>query len=180
MEWVVDASIFQDMRTHGNTNWIAKELVMSAVLWVWSEKSQLTAAFGEAMVWSQRLLTKLGYYARECNGIVYVGPDSATRKNQPPLVLRLIHLKNERGDVYLLTNVLNSREAWGASQPNQCRAGNSSGAIHSLSLVRSSRGRSRSLDPPSECCHRQLQKTKFKASAIPPPQERRSLSRKTN
>jgi hypothetical protein len=26
MEWVVDASIFQDMRTHGNTNWIAKEL----------------------------------------------------------------------------------------------------------------------------------------------------------
>ena len=28
---------------------------------------------------------------------------------QPPLVLRLIHLKGERGDVYLLTNVLNSR-----------------------------------------------------------------------
>ena len=39
MEWVVDASIFQDMRTHGNTSWIAKELVMLAVLWVWSEKS---------------------------------------------------------------------------------------------------------------------------------------------
>ncbi len=281
----------EDMRTHGNTNWIAKELVMLAVLWVWSEKSQLTAAFGEATVWSQRLigraavgsyqaltnalvtyggqlvpllwnrlqrlmeevgkehwrigvwlplavdgsrastprtktnekafraanygkgktakyrkkksknkrkknrtkvetvtpqiwltllwhmglrlpwcwkmgpsdsserehfremlmqqsfpentlfcgdagftgydfwksimdrdhhflirvganvrlLTKLGYYARECNGIVYVWPDSAARKNQPPLVLRLIHLKSERGNVYLLTNVLNAR-----------------------------------------------------------------------
>jgi hypothetical protein len=56
-----------------------------------------------------RLLTKLGYYARERDGIVYVWPDSAARKKQPPLVLRLIHLKSERGDVYLLTNVLNSR-----------------------------------------------------------------------
>ncbi|HSF92562.1 MAG TPA: transposase, partial [Paracoccaceae bacterium] len=57
-----------------------------------------------------RLLTKLGYYARERNGIVYVWPDSAARKKQPPLVLRLIHLKSEWGDVYLLTNVLNGRD----------------------------------------------------------------------
>ncbi|MCD4727618.1 MAG: transposase [Pirellulales bacterium] len=293
MEWVIDASIFEDIETHGNTKWIAKELVMLAVLWVWSEKSQLTAAFREAVVWSERLigraavgsyqaltnalvtcgerlvpllwsrlqrlmeevgkehwrigiwlplavdgsrastprtktngeafraanygksnsakyrkknrktknkrkknrvkaetvtpriwlallwhmglrlpwcwkmgpsdsserehfremlvqqsfpentlfcgdagftgydfwksimdqghhflirvgtnvrlLAKLGYYARECNGIVYVWPDSAARKKQPPLILRLIHLKNDRGDIYLLTNVLNSR-----------------------------------------------------------------------
>ena len=45
MEWVVDQSIFQDVTTHGNTNWVAKDLVMLAVLWVWSEKSQLTGAF---------------------------------------------------------------------------------------------------------------------------------------
>jgi hypothetical protein len=56
-----------------------------------------------------QLLTKLGYYARERDGIVYAWPDSAARKKQPPLILRLIHLKGERGDVYLLTNVLNSR-----------------------------------------------------------------------
>ena len=56
MEWVVDASIFENIETHGNTKWIAKELVMLAVLWVWSEKSQLTAAFGEAIVWSERLI----------------------------------------------------------------------------------------------------------------------------
>jgi hypothetical protein len=56
-----------------------------------------------------RLITKLGYYARERNGIVYVWPESAARKKQPPLILRLIHLKGERGDIYLLTNVLNSR-----------------------------------------------------------------------
>jgi hypothetical protein len=291
MEWCVDESIFQNLKTHGNISWIAKDLVMLAVLWVWSEKSQLTAAFEEAVVWSKRLfggvavgsyqaltnalvryggqlvpslwnrlhqlmeqvaddhwriglwlaiavdgsrvstprakanenafraanygksnsakyrkkkgknkrkknrvkaetvtpqiwitllwhmtlrlpwswklgpsdssershfrdmlatqkfpkntlfcgdagfvgydlwrsiidaehhflirvggnvrlLTKLGYYARERDGIVYVWPDSAARKKQPPLVLRLIHLKGQRGDVYLLTNVLNSR-----------------------------------------------------------------------
>jgi len=57
-----------------------------------------------------RLLTKLGYYAKEKNGIVYVWPDSAARQKQPPLTLRLIHLRGERGDVYLLTNVLSGRE----------------------------------------------------------------------
>jgi hypothetical protein len=291
MEWVLDGRIFHEVKVHGNTSWIAKDLVMLAVLWVWSEKSQLTVAFEEAVVWSKRLLgrvavgsyqaltsalvtyggqlvpllwnrlqrlmeevgkehwriggwlalacdgsrasaprtksnenafraanygksnsakyrkrknknkrkknrakaetvtpqiwltllwhmglrlpwcwkmgpsdsserqhvqdmlmhqsfpentlfcgdagftgydfwklimdhghhflirvganvrllTKLGYYARERNGIVYVWPDSAARKKQPPLVLRLIHLRSERGDVYLLTNVLNPR-----------------------------------------------------------------------
>jgi hypothetical protein len=291
IEWVIDQSIFQDLKIHGNVKWVGSDLVTLAVLWVWSEKSQLTAAFKEASVWSKRLLgrvavgsyqamttalvrygeqlipllwnrlqglmeqvgkdhwrigrwlplavdgsristprtkaneevfrasnygkgktaryrkkksknkrkknrakaetvtpqiwltllwhmglrlpwcwklgpsnsserehfqnmlmkqkfpentlfcgdagftgydlwkliidaghsflirvggnvrllRKLGYYARERNGIVYVWPDSAARKKQPPLVLRLIHLKSERGDVYLLTNVLNSR-----------------------------------------------------------------------
>lgn len=292
MEWVIDQSIFDNLKTHGNTKWIAKDLVMLAVLWVWSEKAQLTAAFSEARTWSKRLfgrvaissyqgltgalvtyggklvpliwdrlhqrmeqvsekhwrigrwlplavdgsrvstprtkdnekafraanygkgktakyrknkgkkngrkknrvaaktvtpqiwltllwhmgmrlpwcwktgpsdaserghfqdmlqkvvfpiytlfcgdagftgydlwkmimdkghsfvirvgsnvrlLKKLGYYARERNGIVYVWPNSAARKNQPPLILRLIHLKSERGDVYLLTNILSSR-----------------------------------------------------------------------
>lgn len=292
MEWIIDASIFQDIKTHGNVRWLTKDLAMLAVLWVWSANSSLTAAFGEARTWSERLfggvavksyqalttalvtygqqmvpalwkrlhslmkktgdehwriggwlplavdgsrvstprtkknekafcaanygkgktakyrkkkgknrrrkkrrvaantvtpqvwltllwhmgmrlpwswkmgssnaserahfqemlceqefpentlfcgdagftgydlwrliideghsflirvganvrlLTKLGYHARERNGIVYVWPDSAARKNKPPLVLRLIHLKGEHGDVYLLTNVLNVR-----------------------------------------------------------------------
>jgi hypothetical protein len=291
MNWVVDASIFQDLKTHGNISWITTELVMLAVLWVWSEKPQLTAAFQEATVWSKRLigrvavgsyqaltsalvtyggqivprlwhrlhglmkkvgkahwriggwlplavdgsrvgtprtkanegafraanygkgktakyrkkksqnkrkknrakaetvtpqiwltlvwhmglrlpwcwkmgpsdsserghfqellkgqdfpkktlfcgdagftgydfwksimdrdhsflirvganvrlLTKLGYYAQERDGIVYVWPNEAVRQKQPPLTLRLIHLRSERGDIYLLTNVLNPR-----------------------------------------------------------------------
>ncbi len=291
MEWAVDQSIFKDIKIHGNANWLAKDLVMLAVLWVWSEKSQLTVAFKESHFWAKRLfgsaavasyqaltnalaayggrfvpllwtrlqelmeeagkehwrvglwmalavdgsristprtkanekafrapnygkgvtakrkkkktknkrkknrskaetvtpqiwitllwhmglrlpwswklgpsnsserahfqemlkkqkfpentlfcgdagfvgydlwqsiiqkdhsflirvggnvklLTKLGFYSREHDGIVYAWPDSSARKKQPPLVLRLIHLKGERGDVYLLTNVLNSR-----------------------------------------------------------------------
>jgi len=56
-----------------------------------------------------RLLMKLGYHAREYDGIVYVWLESAARKKQSPLILRLIHLKSERGDVYLLTNVLNPK-----------------------------------------------------------------------
>ena len=48
MDWVVDQSIFQDLKTHGNSSWIAERLVMLAVLWVWSDKSQQTVAFQEA------------------------------------------------------------------------------------------------------------------------------------
>jgi hypothetical protein len=55
-----------------------------------------------------RLLKKLGWYARERDGIVYSWPDLAMRKKQPPLVLRLLQLKDARnGNIYLVTNVLN-------------------------------------------------------------------------
>jgi hypothetical protein len=50
MNWVVDASIFHNLKTHGNTSWTAVHLVILAVLWVWSEKLQLTLAFAEAAV----------------------------------------------------------------------------------------------------------------------------------
>jgi hypothetical protein len=52
-----------------------------------------------------RLLKRLGY-VRERAGIVYCWPQEAMRKNRPPLVLRLLHFRDGRGDVYLVTNVL--------------------------------------------------------------------------
>lgn len=52
-----------------------------------------------------RLLKNLGY-ARQKGGIVYLWPHAAARKKQPPIVLRLIEIKNERGSMYLVTNVL--------------------------------------------------------------------------
>ncbi len=56
-----------------------------------------------------RLLTNLGYF-RERNGIVYCWPNAAMKKNQLPLVLRLLHFRDGRGEVYLVTNVLSEKE----------------------------------------------------------------------
>ena len=56
-----------------------------------------------------QLLKELGY-VRERNCIVYSWPDAASKKKQPPLVLRLLHFKDPRnGDVYLVTNVLDEK-----------------------------------------------------------------------
>ena len=51
-----------------------------------------------------RLLKKLGY-AREYNHIVYLWPDQAAKKEQPPLALRLIVIHNGKHPVYLVTDL---------------------------------------------------------------------------
>lgn len=55
-----------------------------------------------------RLLKKLGV-ARESEGIVYVWPNQAARRKQPPLMLRLVVLEGPRHPWYLVTSVLNPR-----------------------------------------------------------------------
>ena len=54
------------------------------------------------------LLKKLGC-ARQHEHTVYLWPDSAAKKNQPPLVLRLIVLHNGKHPVYLVTNLPKSQ-----------------------------------------------------------------------
>ena len=54
-----------------------------------------------------RLLKKLGY-VREKDGIVSLWPDKAARKDQPPLVFRLIVIQGPRHPVYLITSVLDT------------------------------------------------------------------------
>ena len=56
-----------------------------------------------------RLLTDLEC-VRNRDGIVCLWPDAAARKKQPPLVLRLIEIQNERGRMFLVTSVLSGRE----------------------------------------------------------------------
>ncbi len=70
------------------------------------------------------LLKKLGD-ARESHGIVYCWPSKAARKNQPPLVLRLISMKFGRTPIYLVTSVLDPHELSGetARQLYQLRWG---------------------------------------------------------
>lgn len=51
-----------------------------------------------------RLLRKLGY-AREYDHVVYLWPNEAAKKQQPPLVLRLIVVHNGKHPMYLVTNL---------------------------------------------------------------------------
>lgn len=55
-----------------------------------------------------RLLKKLGW-SKESAGTVYLWPERAAQKNQPPLVLRLIVAMSGQHPVYLLANVPKSR-----------------------------------------------------------------------
>jgi hypothetical protein len=54
-----------------------------------------------------RLLKNLGY-ARQHEHTVYLWPDAAAKKKQPPLVLRLIVVHNGKHPVYLVTNLSKS------------------------------------------------------------------------
>jgi hypothetical protein len=56
-----------------------------------------------------RLLKNLGH-CRSGDGIVFLWPDAAARKCQPPIVLRLIEVRSEKGTMYLVTSVLNRQK----------------------------------------------------------------------
>jgi hypothetical protein len=56
-----------------------------------------------------KLLRKLGY-VRERKNFVYFWPDKAARKQQPPLVLRLLRLQVGRCVMSLVTNVLSNQQ----------------------------------------------------------------------
>lgn len=61
-----------------------------------------------------KLIKKLGY-AREYEHVVYLWPDAAAKRHQPPLVLRLIVLHDGKQPVYLVTDLpkseLNDQQA---------------------------------------------------------------------
>lgn len=55
-----------------------------------------------------RLLRKLGV-VRESNGIIYLWPDKAAKRGQPPLVLRLVVVHDGRQQWYLVSSVRDPR-----------------------------------------------------------------------
>lgn len=55
-----------------------------------------------------RLIRQLGY-ARQHDHTVYLWPDAAAKKKQPPLVLRLIVINDGKHPVYLVTNLTKSQ-----------------------------------------------------------------------
>jgi Transposase DDE domain len=54
--WVVDAKIFAHLPVHGHTSWQMVDLILLAVVWVWSADHTLTGAFAEAQRWSMQVL----------------------------------------------------------------------------------------------------------------------------
>jgi hypothetical protein len=56
-----------------------------------------------------RLLRHLAVVRRK-GDLVYCWPDAAIKKDQPPLVLRLLCFHDGRGEVYLVTNILEDSE----------------------------------------------------------------------
>ena len=49
VSWAVNDGIFAQLKFHGNTSWQALDLILLAVVWVWSANSTLTGAFAEAL-----------------------------------------------------------------------------------------------------------------------------------
>ena len=56
-----------------------------------------------------RLLKQLGF-VRESHGTVYLWPDKAARRSQPPLVLRLVIVQGKRHPWYLVTSICDARQ----------------------------------------------------------------------
>jgi Transposase DDE domain len=56
MTWALDAKIFAHLKLHGNTSWQPLDLIVLAVVWVWSGEATLTGAFAEAHHWSMKVL----------------------------------------------------------------------------------------------------------------------------
>lgn len=70
--WIVEAGIFKDLKLHGNTKWAFSDLVVLAVLWVWSDHPCLTGGFAEAHRWSIKMLGRaaVGSYQGLTNALV--------------------------------------------------------------------------------------------------------------
>jgi DDE family transposase len=54
--WIVNEKSFENLKFHGNTTWLVCDLIILAVLWVWSDHATLTGAFAEAHGWSLKML----------------------------------------------------------------------------------------------------------------------------
>lgn len=70
----------------------------------WSELLASKREFVIRVGGNVRLLKKLGV-ARESQGTIYLWPDKAARRRQPPLVLRLVEVHDGRRSWFLITSV---------------------------------------------------------------------------
>jgi hypothetical protein len=97
ISWIVDERIFSQLAFHGNTSWVASQLVVLAVLWVWSDKSTLTGAFAQAENISKGMLGTVAVttYQGMMNALV-----TWTGKLLPLIWKQFHGLMKQRGGVY--------------------------------------------------------------------------------
>lgn len=95
--WIVDEQSFQNLKLHGNTNWLVCDLIILAVLWVWSDHPTLTGAFAEAHA---RSLTMLGRVALHTYQGLAAALVSVTHILMPLLWARMQRLMEVHGGSY--------------------------------------------------------------------------------
>lgn len=84
----------------GDAGFVGYELAVSIL----EHGAQLIVRVGSNV----RLLKELGCY-RESGGLVYLWPEKAARKNNPPLIFRLVVVQGPKHPIYLITNVLDGQ-----------------------------------------------------------------------
>lgn len=57
--WAISDQVFSQLQFHGNTSWQVVDLILLAIVWVWSGDATLTGAFKEAHDWSSRVLGRV-------------------------------------------------------------------------------------------------------------------------
>lgn len=98
ISWLLEERIFTGFVFHGNTSWAPVQLVLLALLWIWSERAKLTDAFDDARTQSVKLLGKAAL-------TTYQGMAGAlqtwTPKFMPQLQVQLHLLMEETGSRFL-------------------------------------------------------------------------------
>lgn len=59
LNWLLDEAIFDGLAFHGNTSWVPSDLVVLALLWMWSPARKLTDAFDEAVGQSRQIIGRV-------------------------------------------------------------------------------------------------------------------------
>jgi hypothetical protein len=92
--WAMHGRIFDHLHKHGNTSWMTADLVLLAIVWVWSGNTRLTGAFEEAHCWSLRVLGRaaVGTYQGLMKALV-----TWTGALLPLIWLRLQQLMQQHG-----------------------------------------------------------------------------------
>lgn len=58
-KWFCGGFSFDDLSFHGNTSWDACDLIILALLWVWSAQKSVTNAFDDSVAQSQKILGRV-------------------------------------------------------------------------------------------------------------------------